>query len=91
MFTNEQRSRMALKLAAMRNGATLQLNKNDITPLTAVFKRRKHYCALIEPKTQLIIARGINETMLVGAIIDALSKWDDVIRHYHLLIGTAEK
>lgn len=91
MFTNEQRSRMVLKLAAMRNGETLQLNKNDITPLTVTFKRRKRGCILIEPETQLVVASGLNETMLVGAIIDALSRWDDVIRHYHLLIGTAEK
>ena len=90
MFTNEQRSRMALKLAAMRNGETLQLNKNDITPSTVMFQRRRQNCILIEPKTQLVIASGFNETMLVGAIIDALSKWDDIIRHYHLLIGTAE-
>lgn len=91
MFTNEQRSRMALKLAAMRNGETLQLNKNHITPLTVMFQRRRQNYILIEPKTKLVIASGFNETMLVGAIIDALSKWDDIIRHYHLLIGAAEQ
>ena len=90
MFTKEQRSRMVLKLAAMRNGDTFYLNKNDINPLRVIFTRKKYVCTLINPETRLLIASGVNETALVGAIIDAINSWGNIIRHYHLLIGTAK-
>lgn len=90
MFTREQRSRMVLKLAAMNNGDKFYLNKNDINPLLVIFTRKNHACTLINPDTRLLIAKGINETALVGSIIDALDNWDNIIKHYHLLIGTAE-
>ena len=89
-YTNEQKSRMAVKLAAMKNGQRFLLNKNDReNSLEVKFFRGKKGCRIEAIDSGLIVAKAPNETALVGKIIGALRIWPKVLEA-HLEKATAK-
>ena len=79
-YTNEQKSRMTMKLAAMKSGQRFLLNKIDIeNSLEVKFFRGKKSCRVETLYSGLIVAKAPNETALVGKIIDALGTWPKVL------------
>lgn len=82
-YTPQQRSRMALKLASMKDGDTFHLNKNAPAEMLLVrFKRRKNFCALVAVESGMTVASDRNETGLVGKIIQVLQNWDIVMKQH---------
>lgn len=89
-YTKGQRSRMAIKLAAMKNGQRFILNKNDPeNSLEVKLVRRKNSCQIVTLDSGLTLAEGANETALVSRIIHALNNWDDVL-DAHSMAATAK-
>lgn len=84
-YTPQQRSRMALKLASMKDGDTFYLNKNaPAEKLLVRFKRRKNFCALEAVESDMTVVCDLNETGLVGQIIQALQNWDIVMKQHFI-------
>lgn len=84
-YTPQQRSRMALKLASMKDGDTFCLNKNEPAEMLVVrFKRRKNFCAVVAVESGMTVASDSTETGLVGKIIKALQNWDIVLKQHFI-------
>ena len=84
-YTSQQRSRMALKLASMKDGDTFHLNKNaPAERLLVRFKRRKNFCAIVAVESGMTVASDSTETGLVGKIIQALQNWDIVLKQHFI-------
>ena len=88
-YTKDQRSRMATKLASMKNGQVFLLNKNDPeNSLEVKFTRRKKACKIVAIDSGTIVATAPNETALVGQVIYALQHWQDVLKTHFALAMT---
>lgn len=84
-YTPQQRSRMALKLASMKEGDTFYLNKNaPAEKLLVRFKRRKNFRALVAVESDMTVVSDRNETALVVKIIQALQNWDIVLKQHFI-------
>lgn len=89
-YTNEQKSRMIMKLAAMKSGQRFLLNKNDPeNSLEVKFFRGKKGCHIEALDSGMIVVKAPNETALVGKIIGALRIWPKVLEA-HLEKATAK-
>lgn len=88
-YTKDQRSRMATKLASMKNGQVLLLNKNDPdNSIEVKFTRHKKACKLVAVDSGAIVATAPNETALVGQVVYALQHWQDVLKTHFALAMT---
>lgn len=77
-YTAEQRSIMASKLAAMKDGHRFMLNEKD-HGLEVLVRKRKNSVQVLSCKTHRVIASSTTVTGLVGEIIEALQNWDGVL------------